>query len=222
EFINSSSNVISNKGFTGPNIPNIPPIPPNGDSSGDLTATTADGPAPATRGFLDSIIMVVDKLVAIGQKVMPTINQGRAVVTNNPMVAVSVLPRSEAKDPAVHDMGGWSIPVSKHYKITYENGFGAEVVSFIYSISFQYNGSMDGKGKYLAGIRASARNIAISWGFDLDASSQLLQISNVGTQKDVIAGATIEMNYTVKNWTRTLTTSESFFVSGDGKLYKLD
>lgn len=216
---------LSTKGFNPPGVPNIPPIPPTGtgsSSAGELTATTADGPAPTVKGTLDGIIMVIDKLVAIGQKIIPTIKEGRAVVTNNPMASVSVLPRSENKDPVVHDMGGWSIPVSKHYKIAYNNGFGSEVVSFVYSISYQYNGSQDGKGKYLAGIRASARNITISWGFDLDASSQLLQISNVGTQQNVVAGATLEMTYTVKNWTRTITTSTSFHVTGDGKLYKLD
>lgn len=224
EFSNDSVN-LKTKGFTPPNIPNIPPVPPTGTGNGsatELTAVTANDPQPSTRGALDSVIMVIDKLIAIGQKIMPTIKEGRAVVTNNPMASVSVLPRTDAKDPVVHDMGGWSIPVSKHYKITFNNGMGMEVVSFIYSITYQYNGSMDGKGKYLAGIRASARNITISWGFDLDASSQLLQISNIGTQQNVVAGATIEMSYTVKNWTRTITTNESFFVSGDGRLWKLD
>lgn len=214
---------IVSKAFNGPGIPNIPPVPPsNNGRVGELAATTADGSGPTTRGALDSIIMVVDKLIAIGQKIIPTIKEGKSVVTNNPMASVSVLPRSEAKDPVVHDMGGWSIPVSKHYKIAYVNGFGSEVVTFVYSISYQYNGSVDGKGKYLAGIRASARNITIAWGFDLDASSQLLQISNVGTQQNVIAGATLEMTYTVKNWTKNITTSTSFHVTGDGKLYKLD
>lgn len=224
EFNSEDRNLsLVTKGFNGPGIPNIPPIPPTGGGSADeFMVTTPSGPAPSTRGALDSIIMVIDKLIAIGQKIIPTIKEGKAVVTNNPMASVSVLPRSEAKDPVVHDMGGWSIPVSKHYKIVYQNGFGAEVVSFIYSISYQYNGSVDGKGKYLAGIRASARNITISWGFDLDASSQLLQISNVGTQQNVVAGATLEMTYTVKNWTRNITTSTAFHVTGAGKLYKLD
>jgi hypothetical protein len=218
-------NEIANKGFVGPNIPNIPnipPIPPTAPTPSDLNASTTGGPSVQPTGTFDTIIMVIDKLIAIGQKIIPTIKEGKSVVTNNPMASVSVLPRSEGKDPVVHDMGGWSIPVSKHYKISYTNGFGSEVVSFVYSIAFQYNGSADGKGKYLAGIRASARNITISWGFDLDATSQLLQISNVGTQQNVIAGATIEMTYTVKNWTKNITTSESFHVTGDGRLYKLD
>lgn len=224
EFNDTVNNNVSvhTKGFVGPNIPNVPPIPPTGGSTTELTAVTANDPTPAPRGALDSIIMVIDKLIAIGQKIIPTIKEGKAVVTNNPMASVSVLPRTDAKDPVVHDMGGWTIPVSKHYKIVYNNGLGMEVVSFVYSVTYQYNGSMDGKGKYLAGIRASARNIAISWGFDLDATSQLLQISNIGTQQNVIAGATIEMSYTVKNWTRTLTTNESFFIAGDGRMWKMD
>jgi hypothetical protein len=233
---------IVNKGFAPPQIPNIPPILPPQNSGGLVSPgignpgngnpgfnnpgfgnSNIDVPGtPAGSGTFNSVIMVIDRLIAIGQKIIPTIKEGKSVVTNNPMASVSVLPRSEGKDPVVHDMGGWSIPVTKHYKIVYQNALGFEVVSFVYSISFQHSGNVDGKGKYLAGIRASARNITISFGFDLDASSQLLQISNIGTQKDVIAGATIEMTYTVKNWTKNITTSESFHVTGDGRLYKLD
>lgn len=214
---------LSVKGFVGPNIPNVPPIPPVPPTGpGDIVPTTGDGQPAQPKGAIASIIMVIDQLIAIGQKIIPTIKDGVPVVTNNPMAAVSVLPRFDVKDPAVHEMGGWSIPVSKHYKIAYTNGFGSEVVTFVYSISYQYNGNVDGKGKYLAGIRASARNISVAWGFDLDASSQLLQISNVGTQQNVIAAATIEMSYTVKNWTKNLTTIESFHITGDGRLYKLD
>ncbi len=222
EFQNSADRGIKNKGFVGPDIPNVPSLPGGASTIPSAPPVSVPGAPAPTGGVLDGVIMLVDQLIAIGQKIIPTIKEGKAIVTNNPMTAVSVLPRGEGKDLVVHEMGGWSVPVSKHYKIAYTNGFGAEVVSFVYSISFQYNGSSNGKGKYLAGIRASARNITVSWGFDLDATSQLVQISNVGTQDDVIAGATLEMTYTVKNWTRTISTSESFFVSGDGKLYKLD
>lgn len=171
---------------------------------------------------LDGVLMIVDKLVAIGEKIIPTIEKGRPVVSNKAMQAISVLPRIEASDPVVHDMADWSIPVTKHYKIVYSNGFGATAVSFVYSVTFQYNGTYGGKGKYLAGVRMSARDIMVNWGFDLDATSQLIQISNVGTQNEVIAGATLEITYTVKNVMRNLTTSESFHVTGAGRIYKLD
>lgn len=222
-------NEVGDKGFVGPNVPNIPNTPPANGGNGPVVSLPSDnsGTVPGQTpsggvGALDSVIMVVDKLIAIGQKIIPMIKDGKSVITNSPMTAVSVLPRTDLKDFQVHDMGGWSIPVNRHYKISFSNGFGVEVVAFVYSITYQYNGSMDGKGKYLAGIRAAARNIDIMWGFDLDATSQLIQIANVGTQQNVIAGATIEMTYTVKNWTRNLTYSLYFHISGDGKLYKLD
>lgn len=217
---NETTNGVVNKGFTLP-TPNVPPVPPS-SSEGELTATTMNGVFAVLNGSMDTIIMVVDKLVAIGEKIVPVIKQGSPIVTNNTMTAVSVLPKSDVKDQTVSEMGDWSDPVSKHFKISYMNGFGMEVVSFVYSVSYQYNGSMNGKGKYLAGIRASAKNIVVSWGFDLDASSQLVQIANVGTKENVIAGATIEITYTVKNMLRTLTTSESFHIAGDGRFTKLD
>ena len=186
-----------------------------------VTVPSTD-PAATPGAKFDNVLMIIDKLIAVGQKVASIIKEGKSVVNNNPMAAISVLPRSDKADPVVHDMGGWTIPVSKHYKISYANGFGVEVLSFVYSISYQYNGSTNGAGKYLAGVRASARKIDVSWGIDVDASSQLIQISNVGTQENVVAGATLEMTYTVKNWARSVTTSESFHVTGAGKIYKLD
>jgi hypothetical protein len=229
EFINENPG-LETKAL---NIPNIPPRPPEAGNivapgtnrdSGLVSAGAGGtaGPTPSPTGALDSIIMVVDKLIAIGQKIIPTIEKGKAVVTNSSMAAVSVLPRLETINPVVHDMGNWSLPVTKHYKIVYKNGLGSDVVSFIYSISYQHSGTYGGKGKYLTGIRASARSINIAWGFDLDASSQLVQISNVGTVHKVVAGATIEIQYTVKNWTRTITNVVSYFIAGDNRLYKLD
>jgi hypothetical protein len=208
-------------------IPTIPPIPPQAGNNPAGGLSTGTGPGGNTlpsqpNGVFSGIIMIIDQLIAIGEKIIPTIDKGRAVVINNPMAAVSVLPRLDTKDPVVHDMGNWSIPVSKHYRISYKNGFGSEVVVFIYSITFQHSGTYNEKGHYLAGIRMAARDISVNWGFDLDASSQLLQISNVGTVDNVIAGATVEITYTVKNWTRTLTTSKSFHVTGEGKIFPLD
>lgn len=234
EFINENPS-LGTKALTIPNIPPKPPeagnlntgniIVPGSNKDAGLVSAGAGGtagPTPSPTGALDSIIMVVDKLIAIGQKIIPTIEKGKAVVTNSSMAAVSVLPRVETTDPVVHDMGNWSLPVTKHYKIVYKNGLGSDVVSFVYSITFQHSGTYGGKGKYLTGIRASARSINIAWGFDLDASSQLVQISNVGTVNNVVAGATIEIQYTVKNWTRQITNVVSYFVAGDNRLYKLD
>jgi hypothetical protein len=208
-----------------PTIPPIPPIPPQAGTTptGGIIPSSPTTPSiPAPQGVLGGIIAIIDQLVAIGAKIMPTIEKGRSVVSHNPMSSVSVLPRLDTKDPVVHEMGNWSIPVSKHYKISYKNGFGSEVVTFVFGLTFQHSGTYNNKGHYLTGIRMSARDISVNWGYDLDATSQLLSISNVGTSDNVIAGATLEISYTVKNWTRTLTTSKSFHVTGDGRIFQLD
>lgn len=186
--------------------------------------TTPNRPAPTASNTekAGGIIMIIDKLIAIGEKILPAIKSGKPVVTNNPMAAVSVLPRTNDKEFALHGMGGWTVPVSKHYKLVYTNYLGVDVVSFVYSISFQYNGNLNGKGKYLTGIRVSARDISVAFGFDLNASSRLLSISNIGTVQDVIAGATVEISYTVGNILRTITNNDSFFIAGNGRLIKLD
>lgn len=200
-----------------PSFPNISNTPPVGGNSNPPASSNRQ-----PQGALDGVIMVVDKLIAIGQKIIPTIEKGKAVVTNNPMSAVSVLPRVEGQDGVVHEMGSWSVPKTQHFKLVYENGLGIDVVSFVYSVSFQHSGKYKGKGDYLTGIRASARSINIMWGFDIDASSQLVQISNIGTEENVVAAATIEMAYTVKNWTRNITNYKSYFVTGKGRIIPLD
>lgn len=205
-----------NTGIPGfPPLPSNPAAPASPSNAGQAGGTTGGG-------VLNGIIMVVDKLIAIGQKIIPTIEKGKAVVTNSPMSAVSVLPRVDATTGVALEMGGWSLPKTQHFKVNYENGYGMTVVSFVYSVTFQHSGKYKGTGAYLTGIRASARSINIVWGFDLDASSQLIQISNIGTEENVVAGATIEMAYTVKNWTRQITHYKSFFVSGKGLIMAID
>lgn len=171
---------------------------------------------------VNSIIMVIDKLIAIGQKIIPTIKEGKSVVTSNPMAAVSVLPRTDNKDFVVHEMGNWSIPKTALFKVAYSNGFGSEVVQFTYAVTFQYGGTHKGKGKYLNGIRVSPKNINVTWGFDLDATSQLVAISNVGSEENVVAGASIEIVYTVKNWMKHISTADGFFVDGRGQIYRVN
>ncbi len=171
--------------------------------------------------LLNSIFMDIDKLIAVGEKVISIIDAGKPVVTNKPLI-VSVLPKTNDKDFAFSEMTNWSLPKTALFKVAYRNGWGSEVVTFNYSVSFQYNGNYNGKGKYLHGIRVTAKNINVSWGFDLSANSELLAISNIGSKENPVAAATVEINYTIKNQLKSISTAESFFMDGQGNLYKLD
>lgn len=186
-----------------------------GTGAGGTTATGA-----SVTDVLDGVIAITDKLVAIGTKILGILDKGRPVVTSKPMSAISVLPRLDAKDPVVHDMGNWSLPENKKYRVTFKNGLGGTAVDFIYSISFQHSGTYAGKGHYLAGVRVYPRSITGNWMFDFDVASQLVQISNVGTVDNIIAAATLDITYTLKNSVRQIMTTDTFTVTGEGKIYK--
>ena len=167
-----------------------------------------------------NVIMMIDDLVAIGQKVSTIISRGQPIVTNNPMNAVSVVPVALSKQNVDGTMQNWSLPKTRYYSVAYANGFGITVAKFVCSVSFQHSGTYKGKGKYLNGIRTAAKKIDVMYGYKLDAKSKLLQISNVGNKNGVIAGAQIEMEYTVKNISRIITNVDAFFVTGDGRIIK--
>lgn len=176
----------------------------------------------ANRNELNNILAVVDKLIALGEKIIPLIEKGKAVYRSKNMEAISVIPNLGSSVNSLAEIANWSYPVTKHFKVVFENLYGIDVVSFVYSVTFQYNGSYGGKGKYLTGVRVATRDVSVMWGFDVDAHSELIQISNVGTTSNVVAGATIEINYTVGNILNVISTSEAFHVTGDGKIFRLD
>lgn len=169
----------------------------------------------------DNILSSIDKLLAIGEKVIPLIEKGKAVYQNNRMNSISVIPNTEEVSPTLNQLSDWSLPRNKSYKVSFKNLYGVEVVSFVYTISFQYGGNLNGKGKYLTGVRVFPSNVRVLWGFDVDSSSELVQISNVGTNKNVIAAATIDISYTVKNILNIISKTDSFHITGNGKLIRL-
>ena len=166
----------------------------------------------------NNVIMMIDKLVAIGQKILPIIDKGRPVVTNSPMAAISVVPKALSKEHVDGTMENWSLPLTRHYTISYPNGVGIIVAKFVYSVTFQHSGTYNGRGRFLTGIRSAAKKIDVVYGFNLDAKSRLIQISNIGKNGNVVAGAMIEMEYTVKNFSRSITNVDSFFLTGDGRI----
>jgi hypothetical protein len=172
---------------------------------------------------LGQIIMVVDQLIALGRKIWPIIEAGRPVITSNFGPAVSVLPRtSDSPDfVAMYLMDNWSAPAQQSYLVEYKNGFGSVVISFRYSVSFQHSGRYEGKGRYLTGLDVAASQIRVGWGFNFNATSTLVNISNRGTMDQPMASATVRINYEAKSFLNEIQSAESFHASGDGRLQRV-
>ncbi len=230
ELMNKNpENVVSSNPITIPERP-IEPIEEN--DLPDLNTEASTNPNARRIGGMSNgnpldpmmkaraVIMIIGDLVALGKEIAPIVQKGIAVVENSPMDAISVVPIALSKEVVTGVMSNWSDPLAKNYTFTFPNGVGREVVKIIYSVSFQYRGKYQGKGSYITGLRAAAKYIDVKYGYDVSMKSQLISISNVGSAENVVAGASIEMMYTVKNFSRTITSADTFFIKGNGQLIR--
>ena len=169
---------------------------------------------------LGQVILVVDKLIGLGKKIWPIIEAGKPVVNTTFTPAISVLPKSEKvpHDVAFYNMANWQAPRQRSYKVDFKNGWGVNVISFTYNVSYQYGGSYEGAGRYLTGVDVSASNISVSWGFDFNATSSLISIANRGSQEDPIASATVKIQYEASSVLRNIQSAQSFHVTGAGDI----
>jgi hypothetical protein len=164
--------------------------------------------------------MVVDKLIALGEKIWKIVEMGKPVVTTN-LTPISVLPRTSDPEAAFYAMENWAAPMVKRYSVAFKNGFGSKVVDFTFYVIYQYGGSYEGKGKYLTGVQIVPENLGVSWGFKFDAQTTLLAISNRGSRIDPVAGATFTLTYKTTSPFKDITGSATFHVSGDGSMIAL-
>jgi len=171
-------------------------------------------------GGLGDIFMVVDKLFALGKQIWQVVEAGRPVVTSS-FIPFSVLPKV-ATMGELYEMEGWSAPKAEKYKITYQNFLGMDVVTFDFSIHFQYDGSLNGVGRYITGGNIVPDSIDVSWGYNLDASSKIVTITNRGTSAAPVAAATIQIHYNVSNVLSNVSSDLVFHITGDGQVIKID
>lgn len=170
---------------------------------------------------LDEIAMYLDGLIAIGKKIWPIIDAGRPVINTTGIIpSISILPKLEGTEPsgAFFEMANWSAPKAESYRVSYKNKFGSEVIGFTYTVYFQFEGDHNGIGKYITNLKVQASEVYAAWGFNFNATSELIGIANVGSKEDPIASAIIQISYTAKGLINEMRNSQSFYVDGQGEM----
>lgn len=179
-------------------------------------------PAPTQGNPIDEISIIIDSLIALGKKIWPIIEAGRPVITDRLAPSVSIIPKTDLAQAVLYEMENWSAPAVKRYRVAYKNKLGSDVVAFTYTVYFQYNGSWNNVGKYVTSLKVEASEIYTSWGFNLDASSEMVNISNVGTKEAPIGSGIIQVSYKVKGYLNEIRSAQSFFVDGEGNIQLLN
>lgn len=165
------------------------------------------------------VISIARDLVALGEDIYRLVIKGKP--SNRTSYApISVLPRIGNKAVDILDTERWTMPVKRTYQVVYENTYGADVVTFRYSVMYSYRGSYNGKGAYLTSVQIIPEHVRTLFGFDFTATMKLGGIVNQGTRANPVAGATLLMEYTISSLLVANNQTDTFFINGRGGFKK--
>lgn len=167
---------------------------------------------------INEISIILDGLLGIGKKIWPIIEAGRPVVATNFIPAVSIIPNIDGQNIVLNNMANWSAPKVKSFRVTFQNYWGSNIVAFTYTVIFQHGGTYNNIGKYVTTLKVIPSDIYTGWGFNFDATSELVGIANVGSTEGPVASGIIQVSYNVKGLVNEVSHSQSFYVDGNGNL----
>ena len=181
------------------------------DQSVDL-ATKDNDPPVNPLDALDEADLILDRIIAIGDKIWKIIEKNKPVVTVTTQ-NVDLVP-SGVRDWT--QLQGWKAPQSRVYQTLYKNGYGMNVVEFNYRVIYTYGGNVNGKGQYLARVEIEPAVLNVAWGYKFSAQGEAFNPTNAGTHKKPIAAMELRLNWQVNTVLRHMQESTRFYVRGDG------
>ncbi len=198
-------------------IPDDPNLPPG---SGGPLPGPYPMPLPGPASKIMAYVQVADAIVGLAERIYTLVEKGRPKV-NVKVEPVSVLPLASDKTfYAAQSLSGWSMPEARKYKMTYTNGFNMNVVVFTYMVIFSHGGNLEGMGNYITSARIVPTDISVSYGFSLNASFKLQGVQNHGSKESPIAGAIVELNYSVSSMMKHMESNDNFHITGLGEVKK--
>ena len=137
--------------------------------------------------------LTAGEMITIGKLVWEIIKEGEPVLDFQ-SERLGVLPKGIK---TASELTNWKKPVTSKYKVVYENMLGFEMVSFEYRLIFTPGGKHQGKGHYLTNIAIEPSNIEVSWGYNLNAQFEALDIVNLAGSENPMAGMELQLTWSV-------------------------
>lgn len=190
-----------------PPVDPLPPLP--GGTTGGYPYPTTN-PPPSNQVTLNDFI-------TLGSKVWDFIVNNKPNATYAPYRA-SVVPAGISHWTQLR---GWSKPVSRIYRVAFQNMFGMASGSFDYRITFIYGGTYQGKGKYIGQISVIPANVKLATDRSLDVKVEILEPLNFGTEENPVAGVTLQVSWSSPTTTRYQMNSAELFLYGTGEIQNL-
>ncbi len=160
----------------------------------------------------------VEQWITLGLKVWDIIVKNKPVATVSSQ-RLSVLPAAQTDWSQIEN---WQGPVAKTYELTAKNGFGGTMVKHVYTIAYNYGGTYNGKGQYLANATIIPSNISVSWGYSLNSKVEVGQTVNTSTKDNPIPGVELQLHWSIDTMLKHGEGVESFFIKGDGSAHQVN
>jgi len=163
---------------------------------------------------LNGVLVTIEKIVNIATKVWQIIKDNQPVVNIDTKYATAY---PEGVTSATQ-LASWSRPKSYVYGFYAENLYGSTTIDVKYKVTFTYNGSYKGKGKYLTAVTVVPEKTQVSWGyrFHMSAAVPDSTIANVGTDADPIAAMQLKLNWTMATALKEVDGTSVYYVEGNG------
>lgn len=185
----------------------------------DLNKMTAD---PIGLGTIDAQLdlakVILDKIINLGKKAWSVIELGRPVANVTTMVATA-LPQGAL---TWNQLEQWQAPRSQSFRVTYKNGFNANVVDYVYRVIYIAGGSVAGKGKYIGYATIEPGLVDVSWGFTFNANVTIPAVYNMGTSADPVGAMNLNVKWSVDTVLNHTEQTEAYFINALGEMKKFN
>ena len=167
---------------------------------------------------LNMTALALDQIINMGKKVWAIVEAGRPVV-NIKTDSANALPSGLQN---WNQLEGWQMPKSKLFRATYKNGYNIDVVDFTFRVIYTYGGSAKGQGLYLTNVTVVPASVNVLWGFNLDVTSTIPNVTNAGTSTAPLAAMEILVKWKIGTAVKYVEESKSLYLRGDGSFADLD
>lgn len=168
------------------------------------------------------VIATARQIIAFGKEIYKIIEAGKPVI-NTTYAPISVLPNETkfGRNITPFNLSNWQRPKFVKFKVSYLNGYKTEVVSFTYNVNMSYGGQYQGAGSYITNAQIVPEEVNVAWGYTFNASMSLVGVTNIGSEGNPIAGATLVLSYSVKTVLKEVKKNMTIFVAGDGTIQQM-
>ena len=156
-------------------------------------------------------------------QIMPWITLGEKIwaliAANKPVVSVQtkrafILPVAEQDWT---QMENWKGPAVHTYRLEYKNLYGSTVITHTYTIAYNYGGTYNEAGQFLANVTVIPSTVNVAWGYTLNTSVELGDAVNTASKSSPVPGIEIQIITKVDTVLKHAETRDAFFVKGSGE-----